>query len=317
MALLRKSIKETVWDYLVLFLGTIIYCIAWESFLIPNDIASGGLTGACTIIQIATGGAIPVSTSFFVLNTLLLLIAFLVLGKGFGIRSVFCILLSSLIFKVMPSFEWLKCVEGQFLYLGNKFVVALIGGLLESVGVGIILSRDGSTGGSDIVAMMLNKFWPISPGKFYLFSDLFIIATILLVPGRTFQDMVFGYVAMITFSFMVDFVLLGRKSTAQVLIFSEKYTEIADYIINVLDRGVTAINCIGWYTQKDRKVLLIIIRKYQIHDMTKVIKQIDPNAFMSVAPASSVFGEGFEEIKTGMSDLKNVVPGVKQGESRG
>lgn len=316
MALLKKSLKETIWDYIVLVFGTIIYCIAWESFLIPNDIASGGLTGACTIIQIATGGTIPVSSSFFVLNSLLLLIAFLIMGKGFGIRSVFCIFLSSLIFKIMPSMEWIHCAPGQFLYLDSKFLIALIGGLLESVGVGIILSREGSTGGSDIVAMILNKFWPISPGKFFLYSDLFIIATILLVPGRTFQDMVFGYVAMITFSFMVDFVLLGRKSTVQLLVFSDKYSEIADYIIHDLDRGVTAINCVGWYTQQDRKVLLIIIRKYQIHDLTKAVKQIDPKAFISVSPASSVFGEGFEEIKTGMDDLKKAVPGVKQNEQK-
>jgi len=309
MALLKKSLKDTLWDYVILTIGSIIYCMAWESFMIPNDIASGGVTGACTIVQIATGGAIPVSTSYFVVNVFLLIGAVLLLGKGFGVKSVYCILLSSVIFKILPNFDWIKCMEGQFLYLDNKLLVAIIGGLMESIGIGIILSREGSTGGSDIIAMVLNKFWPISPGKFYLYSDLFIIATILLIPGKTFEDMVYGYVAMITFSFMVDFVLLGRKSTVQLLIFSDKYKEIADYIIHKMDRGVTAINCVGWYTQKDRKVLLIIIRKYQVHEITKVVKQLDTRAFVSVSPATSVFGEGFEEIKTGMSDLKKAVPG--------
>ena len=172
---------------------------------------------------------------------------------------------------------------------------------MESLGIGLIIQRGGSTGGTDIAVLIVNKFWPVSPGKVYLYSDLVIIASVLLVPGKGFEDMIFGYIAMITFSFMLDFVLLGNKTTFQVLVFSEKYEEIADFIINKLDRGVTALRAVGWYTRKDRNVLLILVRKPQIRELTKAIKEIDGKAFVSVSPATGVYGEGFDEIKTGIA----------------
>ena len=155
-----------------------------------------------------------------------------------------------------------------------------------------------------IIVMIINKFWPVSPGKVYLYSDLVIIASILLIPDKTFEDMIYGYVAMVTFSFMVDFVLLGGKSTLQVMVFSEKYEQIADYIIYKMDRGVTALKAVGWYTRKDRNVLLILVRKSQLHDLCKAIKELDEKAFVSVSPASSVYGEGFDELKAGISRRK-------------
>lgn len=304
MSLNVSKIASVVWDYLILTIGVIIYCIAWESFMIPNEIASGGLTGACSILQFATGGLIPVSVSYFVLNMVLIVIATLLLGKSFGIRTIYCILLSSLLLGLISEWDHLKCIEGEFLYVDSKLLVAVLGGLVEALAVGLILGRGGSTGGSDIVAMILSKFWPISPGKFFLYSDVFIIASVLLVPGKAFVDMVYGYVSMLTFSFMVDFVLLGRQSSVQMLVFSEHYEKIADFIIHDMDRGVTALNGVGWYTQSDRKILLVIARKYQVHDITKAIKSIDNKAFVSVSPASSVYGEGFEEIKTGLPESK-------------
>lgn len=158
-----------------------------------------------------------------------------------------------------------------------------------------------------MAALIINKFWPISPGKVYLYSDLFIIASVLLVPGKNFEDMIYGYVAMITFSFMVDFVLLGGKSTVQVMIFSQKYEQIADYILNNLRRGVTALKAVGWYTKGDKNVLLIMVRKSQLHELSKAVKSIDDKAFVSVVPASSVYGEGFDELKTGL----NIKPKAK------
>ena len=175
---------------------------------------------------------------------------------------------------------------------------------MEALGIALIMGRGGSTGGTDIFALIINKFWPVSLGKVFLYFDLVIIASVLLVPGKTFQDMVYGYIAMFTFSFGVDYVLLGRKSTVQVLIFSDKYEEIADYINKVLDRGVTALNAVGWYTQSDKKVLLALVRKMQLPALKKAIKSVDPKAFLSVSPASDVFGEGFDEIKTGLHRKK-------------
>ena len=152
--------------------------------------------------------------------------------------------------------------------------------------------------------MIVNKYWPVSPGKVYLFSDLFIIASVLLIPGKTVEDMIYGYATMVTFSFMIDAVLLGRKSSVQILVFSSKYREVADFIITEMDRGVTALYAQGWYSKEDSKVLLIVARKTQLHQIAGAIKRIDSKAFVSVSTATSVYGEGFEEIKAGIK-LKN------------
>lgn len=294
-----KKVLATVGDYALLSIGTLLYCLAWDSFLIPNGIASGGLTGACTILQFATG--IPVSISFVIANAVLLGIGFLVMGNAFGMRTIWCIALSTILFRVLPEFPVLAAVEGQPLYISEKVLVPIIGGLLEAAGIALIFFRGGSTGGTDIVALILNKFWPVSPGKVFMYTDLFIIATVLLIPGYSLQDMIYGYLAMIAFSLAIDAILMGSKTSVQVLIFSSRYNEIADYIIHEMDRGVTALKSVGWYTQQDTKVLLIVVRKTQLPELTRAVKEIDKRAFVSVSQASSVYGEGFEEIKTGPS----------------
>ena len=287
-----KRILSAVWDYGLVTVGTILYCLGWTSFLIPNGIASGGGTGLCTIVYFATG--IPVSYSFLVLNALLLILGFLLLGKGFGFKTIYVILLSTVLFKVLPEFDSLVA------HFDERLVVAVVGGIVEACGIGLVLLRGGSSGGTDIAAMIINKYYPVSPGTVYLYSDLFIIASVLLIPGKTVEDMIYGYATMVTFSFMIDALLLGRKSSVQILVFSSKYREVADFIINEMDRGVTAIYAQGWYTKEDSKVLLIVARKTQLHQITGAIKSIDSKAFVSVSAATSVYGEGFEEIKTGL-----------------
>jgi uncharacterized membrane-anchored protein YitT (DUF2179 family) len=187
----------------------------------------------------------------------------------------------------------------------EKLLVALVGGLMESVGIGLVLQRGGSTGGTDIIAMMINKYWPVSPGKVYLYTDIFIISSVLLVPDKGLVDMIYAYVMMLGFSFGVDYVLLGNKSSIQILIFSSKYQEIADHMINNVQRGVTALESVGWYSQMESKVLLVIARKNQMNEIVNEVKNIDKKAFISVSTTMSVYGEGFEEVKTGLKLKKN------------
>ena len=280
-----------------------VFVMAWTSFLQPNNLASGGLTGFSTILDYATQGRIPMDVTYALLNVLLLVAGFLFLGRAFGFKTIYVIALSSLLFWLLPEyFPQLEVVDPEL----DKIMVVLIGGAMESVGIGMILLRGGSTGGTDIVAMILNKYWPISPGKVYLYSDIFIIASLLLIPteqGGGLVNMIYAYVMMLTFSFGVDFVLLGNKSSVQLLVFSKKYKEIADHIIYDVQRGVTALQSVGWYSQQESKVLLIILRKYQMNEVINEIKRIDKDAFVSVSSANSVYGEGFEEIKTGF-DMK-------------
>lgn len=283
-------------DYVVLTFGLILYCLGWTSFLIPGGIASGGGTGLCTILYFATG--IPVSYSFFVLNACLLIIGFLFLGKAFGFKTIYAILLSSVLFEILPNFDLVVTFD-------DRLITAIVGGLIEAIGIGLVLLSGGSTGGTDIVAMVVNKYWPVSPGKVYLYTDLFIIASVLLVPDKTVNDMVYGYVTMITFSFAVDWVLLGSKSSAQIYIFSSKYEEITNCIVHNLNRGVTALNSVGGYSGQEGKVLLVVCRKQQLQLVVNAVKEIDPKAFISVSSVSSVYGEGFEELKTGFKRKKD------------
>ena len=294
----NHHVLSVIWDYVLITLGSIIFCLAWTSFLIPNGLASGGMTGLCTIIQYGTG--IPVGITYPIINVLLLILAFFSLGKSFGFKTVYVIVFTSILFEVLPRFPHLEVLN-----IPDKLLVALVGGAMESIGIGIVLLKGGSTGGTDIVAMIINKYWPISPGKVYLYSDIFIIALLLFVPGMGVVDMIYAYVVMLTFSFGVDYVLLGNKSSVQILVFSSKYKEIADHIINDVHRGVTALQSVGWYSQKESKVLLIVARKQQMNEVVSEIKEIDRNAFISISTANSVYGEGFEELKTGI-DIKKL-----------
>ena len=306
-----NKILSVLWDYFLISLGTLIFCLAWTSFIQPNGLTSGGLTGLCTIIQYGTNGAIPIGLTYPIINGGLLVLGFLCLGKSFGFKTVYVIALSSALFYLLPNFNgeiWKMNLE---VHMDNKLMVALVGAFLESVGIGMVLLRGGSTGGTDIVAMIINKYWPISPGKVYLYSDVFIIASLLLVPRMGVEDMIYAYVLMVGFSFGVDYVLLGNKSSVQILVFSSKYSEIADHIIHDVQRGVTALQSVGWYSQKESKVLLIVARKQQMHEIVQEVKNIDKHAFISISSANSVYGEGFEEIKTGIKLSKKKKAEIK------
>lgn len=288
-------------DYFLISVGTLIFCLAWTSFIQPNSLTSGGLTGLCTIIQYATNGLIPIGITYPLINGALLIMGFLTLGRSFGFKTIYVIILSSVLFSVLPNFDGEVWPLNLQVLIDNKLLVVMVGALMESVGIGLVMLRGGSTGGTDIVAMMINKYWPISPGKVYLYSDLFIIASLLLVPGKSIEDLMYAYLLMLGFSFGIDYVLLGNKSSVQILVFSSKYEQIADHMINNVRRGVTALQSVGWYSKKDSKVLLIISRKYQMNEVVNEIKRIDKKAFISVSTAMSVYGEGFEEVKTGLN----------------
>lgn len=292
-----NKILNVIWDYFLMTVGSVIFCMAWTSFIIPNGLASGGLTGLCTIIQYGTG--IPVGITYPILNILLLILGVLSLGRAFGVKTIYVIALTSLLFDLLPQFPQLEVL------MNEKLLVALVGAGMESVGIGLVLLRGGSTGGTDILAMMINKYWPVSPGKVYLYSDIFIITMLMFVPDKGLVDMIYAFVLMLGFSFGVDYVLLGNKSSVQILVFSSRYQEIADHMINEVHRGVTALQSVGWYSQQESKVLLIVARKHQMNEVVNEVKKIDKKAFISISTAMSVFGEGFEEVKTGLKVKKD------------
>ena len=287
-------------EFIVLTVACFVFALAWEGFMIPNGMSAGGMMGLCTVIQYATGGLIPAQYSYFAVNAVLIIVAVIAMGIGFGFKTIYCIVMSSLAMQVIASLPWIHSVAGEFFYVRETLLIPIIAGLLEAVGLGMVLRFGASTGGTDIIALMINKYWPVSLSKVFLISDLFIVAMLLLLPDKTFTDMVYGLVEIITFSALIDYVVGGDKSSYQLLVFSDKYSDIADHIISNMNRGVTVLYAQGWYTRKEKNVLLILINRKQLPELTRVIKEVDPKAFMSVSSTNNVYGEGFEEIKTGL-----------------
>lgn len=297
----RRKILSTVKDYLILTVASFLFAFAWEGFMIPNGMSAGGMMGLCTIVQYATGGFIQAQYSYIVINAVLIIVAVLAMGIGFGFKTIYCIVVSSLAMGLVGSLDFLHSVPGEFLFIQERVLIPVFAGAIEAIGIGLILRYGGSTGGTDIISLMVNKYWAISLSMIYLVTDVIICSLLLFLPEKNFSDMCYGLEELVVFSLMIDIVVGGKRSSYQLLVFSEHYKEIADHIITNMDRGVTVLKAQGWYTKKDKDVLLILISQKQLPSLTRVIKEVDPRAFMSISPTNNVYGEGFEEIKTGVS----------------
>ena len=291
-------------DFIVLTVACFIFALAWEAFMIPNGMSAGGMMGLCTVLQYATGGLIPAQYSYFAINAILIIVAVIAMGIGFGFKTIYCIVMSSLAMQIIASIPAVHSVAGEFFYVRETLLIPIIAGLLEAIGLGLVLRFGASTGGTDIIALMVNKYWPVSLSKVFLISDIIIVSLLILLPDKSFADMVYGFVEIITFSAIIDYVVGGNKSSYQLLVFSDRYADIADHITRNMNRGVTVLSAQGWYTGQEKNVLLILISRKQLPELTKVIKEVDPKAFMSVSSTNNVYGEGFEEMKTGLK-LKN------------
>ena len=300
----KNRVLVCIYDYVVITLGVILFVMAWQCFLLPNNMIDGGLTGASALLSMVTG--VSVDIWYFGINVLLLVLAWIILGRGFGIKTIYAILLSTALFRILgsESMSWLWSLEGNALHVKEAILVPVIGGLLEAVGLALIIMRGGSTGGTDILALIVNKFWPITVGRFYLYADFIVITLLILVPGHCFTDVVYGYITMGVCSYVLDMIILGKDSTVQVIVFSDKLEQIGDYITKNMERGVTALKAVGWYTQKDRMVLMVMIRRTELPELVKAVKELDAKAFVTVVPANNVYGEGFDEMKVGLPRKK-------------
>lgn len=296
----QRKVLKLIWEYLALTVACFIFAISWECFMIPNGMSAGGLMGLCTVIQYATAGVIQAQYSYIAINALLILVAVLAMGIGFGFKTLYCIAVSSLAMELVSGMTFLHCIPGEFFYVRETLLIPVIAGVLEAVGIGLVLRYGGSTGGTDIVALMINKYWPVSLSAAFFILDFAVVSLLLFLPDKVFADACYGLVEIVTFMMIIDFVVGGGKSSYQLMVFSDKFDQIADYIANKMERGVTVLKAQGWYTKNDKNVLVILLSRKEFPELSRVIKEIDPKAFMSVSPTHSVYGEGFEEIKAGI-----------------
>lgn len=235
LTFMDKKLLVVIKEYTIMTLAMAIYVFGWTAFLIPNQIPGGGVTGLSSIINYAFG--IPVSYSYAVLNIILLVAGTFILGKGFGVKTIFCVAISTVMFEFFPFIPWTSDIP-------DKLLNAIIGGAFSGIGISLVFTQGGSTGGIDIIALGINKYKEVSPGKVYMVCDTLIISSILLLPGKALQDVVYGYVTVAAFTYMVDMVLTGSKQSIQILVISKNYEGIANKL-NELDKGVTAINSVG------------------------------------------------------------------------
>jgi len=288
-----SKIFKTTRSYTIIVFGLLLYALSWTAFLIPHKITGGGVSGIGALIYYATG--FPMGYTYFLVNIGLIFIAIKMLGANFGVKTVFGVIVGSILLSVLQATIKQPVVD-------DKFMSTIIGGAIAGVGLGIVFTQGGSTGGTDIIAMIINKYRNISPGRVILMCDVFIIGSSFLVlldldPAKRIETIVYGYVAMAITAYSLDAVLSGSKQSVQVFVFSKQYQVIADRITAELNRGVTVIDGQGWFTKENQKVLITLVRKHEANDVYRVIKEVDPEAFISVASVMGVYGRGFERIR--------------------
>jgi len=282
-ALLFKEIKS----YFILTLAVSISSIGWGGFLIPSSIIGGGITGLSSIFYFLWGWDVGITS--LVINVVLILLAIKILGLSYGVKTIYCTIVFSILLSILTKHFTEPIVS-------DVFVSTVLGAALGGVGTAILFINGGSTGGTEIIAMIINKYKNISLGKLLLTFDVVIISSSYLV----FQDIekiVYGLITMAIFTYCIDLVISGNKSTVQFFIISKKYEELTQAITTIGNKGVTVIDGVGGYTKEKRKILMVVSKKRTSSILFKIIRDIDPKAFVTMGNVSGVYGEGFEKIK--------------------
>lgn len=276
-------------DHLQIVFGLLLYAFAWKGFLLPHQIPGGGVTGIGALVYFASG--IPVSITYFSINAVLLVIAIRSIGLSFSLKTIFGVAVLTFLFSVIPIIP-----RGTFVSANDSFMACVLGSLLAGAGVGIVFISNGSSGGTDIIAKILNQSRNITLGRAMLYCDVIIISTSYFILG-SLEKVVYGLVTLAVMSVSVDMVVNGVRQSVQFFIISREYEKIADRINDEIHRGVTILNGEGWYSKEPVKVVMVIARKNQSVAIFRLVKAVDPDAFVSQGSVIGVYGRGFESFK--------------------
>ena len=305
-----KAIRE----YIIIAIGLLINTLAWNLFLFPHEVAGGGATGIAAIVMYATkgllpeevqaffnmlgmesvGGGIPITVTFFAINAILLIASIKILGFQFSIRSIFGVLCLT-IWLWIPFRDLYEQYTGTPFPIFEPFMSSILAGLTLGIGMGLAFTHNGSSGGTDIIAKIINKYRTITLGRALLFTDVAIICSSGFLPGAGIDRIIYGLIVLVVTSITLDMYINGVRQSVQFFIFSKKYAEIADTITKNAHRGVTVLNGQGWYSKEPVKVITVMAPRNESTQIFKLIKEIDPDAFISQSAAIGVYGKGFEE----------------------
>lgn len=301
---ISQNVRNEFKDYFYITLGLMLYTFGFTIFLLPYQIVTGGVTGLAAVIYYGTN--IPIYLSYFIVNAVLLALALKILGLKFMVKTVYAIFMLS--FFLALAQDWAMGPNGemtQVLGKGQDFMSLIIGCCCTGVSLAIVFLHNGSTGGTDIIAAVVNKYHNISLGRVLIFVDFLIIGSSFFVFDAkpdyetidAIRKVVFGLCTMVIENLMLDYVMNARRESVQFMIISKKYMEIANAIGTQMDHGVTILDGHGWYTGNEVKVLCILAKKTESTNIFRIVKIIDPNAFVSQSSVIGVYGEGFDEMK--------------------
>ncbi len=282
-------------DYLFITLGLVLYALGWAAFLLPYQITTGGTTGIGAIIYYSTG--FPMQYSYFLINAVLLTFAIKILGPKFSIKTTYAVFMLTFLlglFQVIVNGD--EGVPPQILGPGQDFMACLIGAAMCGAGLGIVFNCNGSTGGTDIIAAIVNKYRDVTLGRMIMACDVVIISSCYFI-FHDWRRVIFGFVTLFIVGFVLDYIVNMARQSVQFLIFSKEYDKIAQRIIHESNRGVTILDGTGGYSHEPVKVLVVLAKRQQSLEIFRLVKDIDPNAFVSQSSVIGVYGEGFDRIK--------------------
>ena len=306
----HKMIWNEVKDYLFIALGLAIYTVAFTVFLMPYQIVAGGVTGLSAIIYYATG--FHLENTYIIINGLLLIVALKILGVKFLMKTIFAIF--TLYVMLMSAQEIIPKQENglpfKLMGEGQDFMSMIIGCVLTGIALATVFLHNGSTGGTDIIAASVNKYRNVSLGNVLIATDFCIIGSCMFFPQfgtylERAHKVMFGFCVMALENYTLDYVMNSRRQSVQFFIFSGKWQEIANAIGTQMGHGVTILDGHGWYTGRQSKVLCILARKNESVNMFRLIKMIDPQAFVSQSSVIGVYGEGFDEMRVKIKEKRS------------
>ncbi|MBR6671427.1 MAG: YitT family protein [Alistipes sp.] len=291
----QHKILTGIKEYVIMTIGMCLYSFGWIGCVLPAKSTSGAASGLAIVISTALengfGWDVKIGTIVLCINIVLLIAAGFILGWNFGIKTIYCIFVLSMSMNV-----WQEILPSDdFLHL-DRFLSMVVGGVITGFGVAMALMQGGSAGGTDILAMIINKFRSISYGRIIFILDLLIIASSLTV-GFTIDAAIYGYIMTLVFGYTVDMILAGNKQSSQVFIISPKYEEITTALNYELGRGVTLLDSEGGYTHRRSKMVMVVCNNRETPTVLSFVRRIDPDAFITVGSVMGVYGRGFQPIK--------------------
>jgi uncharacterized membrane-anchored protein YitT (DUF2179 family) len=282
-------------DYGVITFGLLLYAIGWSAFLLPYEIAAGGLTGVSAIVYYVTG--VELQITYFGVNMLLLLIAIKILGLKFCIKTIYGVsVLSVFLWLLQDLFRDANGNLSKILGPEEDFMACVIGSALCGFGLGQIFIHQGSTGGTDIIAAIVNKYKNVTMGRMILYCDIVIISSCYFI-FEDWKRVLFGFATMFIVATVIDYVMNYVQQSVQFFIVTKKSDEVSKAILNDANCGATLIPSKGCYSGEPISIIMVIAHKQQSLTIFRIVHEIDPGAFISQTKAAGVYGEGFDKIK--------------------